>query len=286
MAGAAGRALTGMAHSGLPGGSTPDIRLVVSDMDGTLLDDDGRVPDGFWPLLDEMRSRGVAFVPASGRQYQSLARLFDGVPGLSYVGDNGAVTVHGGEMFAAGAMDPAFVVHAIETMRAANRDGARLRAVVSRPSGASIESGDQDFAVHARTYCAALDQVDDLTGVVDEVVKIAIYDFDDASTTVAGPLAALGADHKLVVSGRNWIDITAPSVHKALGVRRLQSLLGVTPAQTVVFGDYLNDVEMLDAADWSFAMANAHPAVAARARYRAPSNSDHGVVTVLRELLG
>ena len=36
-------------------------------------------------------------------------------------------------------------------------------------------------------------------------------------------------------------------------------MLGVTPAQTAVFGDYLNDLLMLEAGDWSFAMGNAHP---------------------------
>ena len=50
------------------------IRLVVADMDGTLLDADGVVPDRLWPLLDLMRERGIAFCPASGRQYATLLR--------------------------------------------------------------------------------------------------------------------------------------------------------------------------------------------------------------------
>ena len=54
---------------------SPDVRLVVSDMDGTLLTSGGVVPDDFWPLLETMRRRGITFVPASGRQYATLARL-------------------------------------------------------------------------------------------------------------------------------------------------------------------------------------------------------------------
>ena len=53
-----------------------------------------------------------------------------------------------------------------------------------------------------------------------------------------------------------------------------------------MFGDYLNDLEMLDAGDLSFAMAEAHPEVLERARYVAPSHRDHGVLTVIEELLG
>lgn len=40
---------------------------------------------------------------------------------------------------------------------------------------------------------------------------------------------------------------------KGAAVRRLQRDLGITPAQTMVFGDYLNDLEMLDTAEWSVA---------------------------------
>jgi hydroxymethylpyrimidine pyrophosphatase-like HAD family hydrolase len=53
----------------------------------------------------------------------------------------------------------------------------------------------------------------------------------------------------------------------------------------VVFGDYLNDLEMLDAADWSFAMTNAHPDVLRRARYVAPSNTELGVLRTIARLL-
>ena len=53
-----------------------DIRLVVADMDGTLLDEHSEIPQGFWPMLARLRSRGVEFVPASGRQYATLRAMF------------------------------------------------------------------------------------------------------------------------------------------------------------------------------------------------------------------
>nr|WP_281378500.1 Cof-type HAD-IIB family hydrolase [Gordonia humi] len=260
--------------------------MVVCDMDGTLLDADGRVPDDFWPLLDEMTARGIAFVPASGRQYQSLTRLFEPFDGtLSYVAENGAVAVHDGELLHASTMDPVFVARAVAAVRDADTRGVRVRAILCRADGASVESADPEFGAHAATYCAVLDHVDDLAADASGVVKIAIYDFGDAAASARGVLAPLGEHHALVVSGEHWMDITDLGVHKGVAVEKLQAELGVTPAQTVVFGDYLNDLQMLDAAERSYAMANAHPDVAARARYRAPSNTDHGVVTVLRELL-
>ena len=87
------------------------------------------------------------------------------------------------------------------------------------------------------------------------------------------------------MSGHHWVDLMGAGVNKGVAVRRLQERLGVTRAETVVFGDYLNDLEMLDEAAGSFAVANAHPEVLERARFRAPSNLDHGVVTTIERLL-
>jgi hypothetical protein len=53
----------------------------------------------------------------------------------------------------------------------------------------------------------------------------------------------------------------------------------------MAFGDYLNDCEMIDAADWSFAMANAHPTLIARARYVCPPNTENGVVRTIKSVL-
>ncbi|WP_201308947.1 GDSL-type esterase/lipase family protein, partial [Puerhibacterium puerhi] len=56
----------------------PGLARAVVDMDGTLLDPDGEVPATLGPLLGELRERGVLLVPASGRQYATLARTFAG----------------------------------------------------------------------------------------------------------------------------------------------------------------------------------------------------------------
>ena len=70
------------------------MRLVVADMDGTLLDSGGRIPEGLWPLLDRMRERGVVFVPASGRQHARLARMFErAIDGMPIIADNGSYVV-------------------------------------------------------------------------------------------------------------------------------------------------------------------------------------------------
>ena len=70
---------------------TPDIRLIVADMDGTLLDDEKQMHDQFWPLIDELHRRGILFSPASGRQYYTLLREFaDIADEMVFIAENGS----------------------------------------------------------------------------------------------------------------------------------------------------------------------------------------------------
>lgn len=263
----------------------PDLRLVVADMDGTLLTEDGAVPDAFWPLLDRLRARGIRFVPASGRQYNTLEWMFERVPdGISFIAENGNLVVHDGDKRAVASMAPALVSDIVTTARAAAEE-RNLGVVVCTANGGYVERGDLPFLSESDKYYLRLTVVDDLLSVDDDVLKVAGFDFDDAALIAQRHFDRFRDRCQVVVSGQHWVDLMSYGVDKGVGVRSLQEELGVTPAQTIVFGDYLNDLEMLDTADWSFAMANAHPQVLERARYLAPSNSDHGVVSVLQAFL-
>ncbi|WP_229053097.1 Cof-type HAD-IIB family hydrolase [Aeromicrobium sp. Leaf350] len=261
--------------------------MVVVDMDGTLLDGRGEVPDALWPLLRAMHERGIAFVPASGRQHATLARLFDRASeGMPVIAENGTYVARDGVELASVTLDRELVITAVALLRDLAIQGRNLGVVLCGKRSAYVERTDETFLAEARRYYVALASVDDLLAVDDDVLKLAIFDFDDAETGTAPSLERFRETHQVVVSGEHWIDVMAAGVNKGHAVRMLQAELGVTAAQTAAFGDYLNDLEMLDAADLSFAMANAHPEVMARARYTAPSNTDLGVVTTLRALLG
>lgn len=255
-------------------------------MDGTLLDDKRRIPAEFWPVLDEMRRRGILFVPASGRQYATLAALFGDVPdGLAFIAENGTYVVRDGEELSSTTLDWGFVQTVVGVLRGLG-DAYDIGIVVCGKRSAYIERHGDAFVAEASHYYAKLAHVDDVLAVEDDILKIAIYDFGDAETSTAPRLAEFRGSHQVVVSGKHWIDIMDAKANKGVAVRTLQTQLGISADQTVVFGDYLNDLDMFDEAANSYAMANAHPEVRARARFGAPSNADLGVVTVLTGLLG
>ncbi|MFT4050690.1 MAG: Cof-type HAD-IIB family hydrolase [Microbacterium sp.] len=267
--------------------TAPDIRLVAADMDGTLLAPDGSIPAGLWPLLARLRTRGIAFAPASGRQLATLQSMFAGAGGdLDYIAENGAYVVRGDVEVSSDALAPGVVASVISRTRELVASGVlRAGLVICGKRSAYIEDTDPGFVAEAGRYYAKLEVVDDLHAVSDQILKLAIFDVDGAEQHTAPAFADVRETHQVVVSGRHWVDIMNPTVNKGVALRNLQDALGVTRAQTVAFGDYLNDVELLGAADWSYAMAGAHPDVAAVARFRAPSNAEAGVVTVIERLL-
>ncbi|MCD9879622.1 Cof-type HAD-IIB family hydrolase [Streptomyces guryensis] len=283
--------------SGLPVGSA-DIRLVVTDMDGTLLDDAKRIPPGLWETLAELRRRGVLFSPASGRQYATLAREFAEVAeGMVFIAENGTYVVRDGVELSSDPLEPEVVACVVQAVRRLVADGVDVGAVVCGKRSAYVERSDEAFLAEACRYYVENRVVEDAAAVDDDILKVALFDFGSAARTTAPALEAVtatlphsrlrssGGTPRVVVSGEHWVDVMNRTANKGAALRRLQRELGITPAQTMVFGDYLNDLEMLDAADWSFAMANAHPDVIARARHLAPSNNDNGVLRTVARVL-
>lgn len=156
-----------------------------------------------------------------------------------------------------------------------------MGAVVCGKRSAYVERTDAAFLAEVGRYYVRHRVVEDVTAVDDDILKVALFDFGSAEETTAPALAPFTRTHQVVVSGEHWVDVMSRTANKGAALRRLQRELGITPAQTMVFGDYLNDLEMLDAADWSFAMAGAHPEVVRRARHLAPSNNDNGVLRTI-----
>lgn len=209
-----------------------DLRLVVADMDGTLLDGEGRVPPRLESVVVRMRRHGVIFAPASGRQL------------------------------------------------------ANLRATLGAAITDSPIIAEKRFVDQCARYYEELETVDDVLELaLDDVLKIAVYTFGDAEFECHRPLSTAVPDVQTVVSGAHWVDMMTRTASKGRALKAVQERLGISAAQTAVFGDYLNDAELYDHAELSFAVANAHPAILARARCTAPANTEDGVLRTIEMLL-
>ncbi|MFJ6656310.1 Cof-type HAD-IIB family hydrolase [Streptomyces sp. NPDC091377] len=263
-----------------------DIRLIVTDMDGTLLDDAKQTPRHLWTVLELLRERGVLFCPASGRQYATLAREFrPAARGMVFIAENGAYVVRDGVEISSDPLEPGVAPRIVRTVRDLAASGVNVGAVVCGKRAAYVERADGPFLAEVRKYYVEHQVVTDATAIDDDILKVALFDFGPVARATAPALTDFADTHQVVISGAHWVDVMNRTAHKGAAVRRLQRELGITPAQTMVFGDYLNDLEMLEAADWSYAVANAHPDIAKCARQVCPSNNENGVLRTIARAL-
>ena len=310
-----------MREASMPQASDPaayadaDIRLAAVDMDGTLLDDQKNFPVGLEQLLDSMEARGVTFAPASGRQIWTLINMFPGRVGMTFIGENGAIVMRDGEEISSSPLDLGTVRRCVELVRHHVRQGGFFVArtdfqggkaqdveaaqwdgglVVCGKKSAYIERSDEPFLHAVSPYYARTQIVEDLLEVLDEIergelddaiIKLALRSAGDVKPLAERTLGMFKQSHQFALSGDNWADLQMRGVDKGQAVSELQKYLGVSPAQTAVFGDAGNDLGMMSRAEFSFAMANASPDILAAARFVAPSNNEAGVVRVLSSFL-
>ena len=260
------------------------VKLVVSDMDGTLLNSKGEVSDIFFELFEKLQQQNIHFCAASGRQHNSIVDKLAAIRDDIYViAENGGVAKKGKEVLLSNFIKPDKVLKLIPILREIK--GANM--VLCCDGSAFIESKDERFISLFQEYYHSFQQVDDLIEIAKTtpVFKIAIYHFDSSEEFIYPVVKNLNDEVLLKVSGKNWLDISDEKANKGNALREVQHLLNVTKKETLVFGDYHNDIEMMQEAEFSFAMKNAHKDIKEIANYATESNDNFGVERVLEQLL-
>ena len=267
------------------------LRLIATDLDGTLLDSTASVSPRTRAALDAARAQGIHVVPVTARQPIGLRTIaadaaFDDWALCS----NGAYAVH---------LTDKRMLFAEELPAETIRSLAdALRASIPDLLFASVrEAGETFVAQHG--YAEIADHSDhkrdpkDMGGVtLAEVVdapsvKFVIRHPELAPPEVYATLQSLElTGFEATLSGAPFVEIMAEGVTKATCLARLCAHLEIDRAEVVAFGDALNDVEMLRWAGHGVAMAGAADVVQNAADETTVSNDDHGVARVIERLLG
>lgn len=257
------------------------IKLVALDMDGTLLDSRKNPPADFESWV---QSHGdIAVTLASGRQYETLRRQFPAIcDRLSYIADNGSFVFYGGRMIFANEMNHEGVLHCLHAFE----EIPGCHVVLCGKESAYMRPDRQDVFDNVATYYKSLMVTPDLEGAVSDgcIGKIAVLVDAHRAEEIFKSLPALHPDFKVVLSGSEWLDVSNACVDKGAGVEALQKALGISKDESMAFGDYLNDCELLASVTESYAMGNAHPELKARAKHIADTNDNDGVMKILRTL--
>lgn len=258
------------------------IKMVVTDMDGTLLNSKHEVSDKFFALYEKLRERGIIFVAASGRQYNSIIDKLDAIKNdIVVIAENGGFVMQKGEELLATPLNNEAKDHVLHVLESV----PDIFPVLCGKHNAYIRNDSKEFESKLKEYYTEYKMLDNLKEYNGEILKIAIYHFENSEKYIYPEVAHLEGNLKVKVSGENWVDISSPDANKGYALSKVQQLNGIKPEETIVFGDYNNDLEMLALADFSFAMENAHPNVIKAANYSTASNDDFGVERVLEKLL-
>ncbi|KPQ23165.1 MAG: HAD-superfamily hydrolase, subfamily IIB [Halomonas sp. HL-48] len=234
-------------------------RLIVSDLDGTLLGSDHRLHDETVDVLRQLHDQGHHVALASGRHYHDMKVFRDQLAIPAHLISTNGAYVHDPDdaLLAANHLEPEHAKTLIGLPRP-----PQVRLNLYRESGWHIDSE----APHLLSLHAS-------TGFGYEVVPPAQMDANGVGKVLylgdpnalkqleAQAQEAHGDNLHITYSTIDSLEIMAGGVNKGVALSSLLERLGLTPADCLAFGDNLNDTEMLSLAGEAQVMANAHPAL-------------------------
>jgi len=257
-------------------------RLVATDLDGTLLDDEGRLTERTLDVLLRVQERGVRVVIVTARPLRWMDALWAQVGGGQGVGivSNGAITydIGTGRVLDCVGIPGDTGLPMVEAIREAAPGSAFalecLGGYRHEPAYVDLHPTPPDMRVGALT-----DLWDEPAAKV--LAQHLTLEPDDFRARV---IDAVGDRATPTWTTDHLMEISAPGVTKGGALAALCEGWRVGAEEVVAFGDMPNDIAMLSWAGTSYAMADAHPRAAAAAGHLAPGADDDGVARVLAEV--
>ena len=260
--------------------------MVVTDMDGTLLDASGaRVSPRNAAALARAHAAGARVVIATGRPIWWLGPVRDiGFRGIA-VCMNGAVVYDVGadRLLAARPLEPTVMQTFVSRLE---REVGEFGIAVER-LGTSIQECWAEPAYEHPWGLGQFQMLDRTSLLAEPAAKILIRTVGVSRGLDSGELAAAARAAQVpevsitYSSDDGLLEIAAAGVSKGAALSELAAEWGIDPAEVVAFGDMPNDLEMLNWAGMPVAMANGHPDVRAIAVEVAPHHDEDGVAQVL-----
>ena len=269
---------------------TLGIRLIATDLDGTLLRDDETIGPRTLAALVAARDAGVRLLPISGRQPFSIHGVLAGTPLVGHAaGSNGAIVMDlvSEEVLFEDLLAPPVQAEFVRRLKAEFPD---VRCVSVRDQGRTF--------VPERGYLGLMDPGDHGARAdqlhehdLDEVLagaslKLVVRQDDLHPDVLLDAARRLGVPGCTVTtSGAPFVEVSAAGVTKAAALARYCARYGIAAHEVMAFGDNRNDADMVSWAGVGVAVANALPEVLAVADEVTASNNDDGVGVRVERLL-
>ncbi len=221
------------------------IKLIVSDVDGTLLLKNESVLDSRIMLsLQKLLDGGKNVAVASGRTYRSLAEIFKPLSDrLYFICCDGSTTVHNGKVLYTRSIAIGDVMTVVN-----HPSYSDCGVILCTPKMSYILRGGEDFAKEA--YRQSLEEpqyLSGLYGLTEPIVKICIYSKDGK----AKPMGFMPKSLRVSYLSGSWCEYVSTIANKGLAVSDLQMRLYLSKFDTLAMGDGVNDMEMMKKAKYA-----------------------------------
>ncbi len=265
------------------------VKLLASDLDGTLLGPDSRVAGRTAAALDAAAAAGIEVVVATGRSHWTALPILADLRCVRWVICSNGATVYDRQR-------DEVAVRRLLSAELVDLVVGRLRAAfptvgLAWECASGLVQDDRwminrvatNPAVVASSREPVTSELDLLAG---EIVKLLVaHDRLVTYEWLAAVEPHMPEGVSVSTSGAQFVEVTAVDATKAEALRQLCAQLGVDQAHTIAFGDHANDLAMLRWVGTGFAMANAAEHVLAAADAVAPHHAEHGVAQVIEALL-
>jgi len=287
------------------------IKLIASDMDGTLLNDYWRISDENVQAIKRAQAQGIQFMVATGRPYENAHFITEMVDiHCTVVGLNGATTHNReGQLIANQALSRPEVKQVMDILKQHDiyfelmtNKGAFS---VDYPALTRImyALGDREFphllAEERSLRVEMLNKeriknencqfIDSFNEVLDDpsitIYKIFSMSVDDEALDEAAKRLIDLNQFAVASAGHMNLEVNALNGHKGYAVFEYAKMLGIKPEEVMTIGDNFNDLTMLLKAGRGVAMGNAHEDIKKQCRYTTKTNLEHGVAYAIHQML-
>lgn len=256
------------------------VKMIVSDLDGTLLNSQGHVSLKTKNILIEKQKQGKCIVMATGRTLGSSKYAMDDFSFADYIIiNNGAAIYNVSKEFFLW-QDSFFIETAIQIFEAYKEKCSAFQICsvnYSYKYSKKIEISMNPSILPVRDFASLVEK-----NIPVCVIELLGLDSKDISSIVE----EINKDYPLLeavvmqdsFSENKWIDVMKKGVGKAHALQKLQDILGILERETVIFGDGKNDIEMLSKNGFGVAMENALPEVKKVCQDITTSHDEDGIV--------
>lgn len=261
------------------------IKLIVADLDGTLLDEKKEIDRDIYSLIPIMKERGISFSLGSGRNMHIMQDFVSQLQlDVPYITNNGANMFQGNHCIYECRIATSDLLLALTLLEQAEIPFLVYSNHAVYPFKAHPELSLFMERLQGKSDIVKITKISDIIGC--SVFKVVMIDENTSRmTNLMEQINRQCEKAHCVRSEGNVYTLTHIDATKGNTLKKLLSYLNIDPKEVLVFGDNYNDISMFQVAGYSVAMGNSMKEIQTKATFVTKSNEEHGVSWFIRKFM-